>query len=203
MKWLQDLISGAAGKVLSGWQGVAVVVGLAALYLVLVELPSQAEKRGANNGQLQCVGTQSAAAASAVQAGASQAIATGQQQLGQAAQQGLAHERVRDRIVTIYRNLETEASHAPTANADHSSCALPPERLRLWTLANDGPTDPRDPEAAGASIGQPAAAAAGAASAPERPDTDAGAQPPGSGASVPSTGSPGVRAAETHGDRAP
>lgn len=202
MKWLTDILTTAASKLFTGWFGVAAFLGGVVLYLLLVVLPDQAEQRGQQTGQLTYVAAGASAAAAHTASQAASGVAIANLQIQQATSDGLMHERVRTRIQIIYRTLDKEAIHASNP-PELAACVLPADRLRIWQSANLGPTDAGDSEGQGGTAGQSAAPAASSSAASDRAAGRPGVEPSGRGASLPSTGSANVRAAQTSGDRAP
>lgn len=179
---------------------VAVTLGVLS-HIVFVLMPDAAYQRGISQGRADCAvegATQTVTAT--VSAAASQA-SQAQADIERGNQAATANERAQVRIVTLYRNLESEARHAPPHPVD--ACALPPERLRIWAAANAGPASAANPAHQGQPASQPDAAAPAAAATDIGSDTRPGAQPPRSGAGLPPTRSEAVQPAAATGDRAP
>jgi hypothetical protein len=190
------------GKLLGNWYAVAALVAIVALYLILVVLPQRANTQGQQQGQLACVAAGASAAVTHTAAQAASVASRAKADIASNNATGAQHERVRTRIETIYRTLETEARHAPQ-NPAVDACLLPPERLRIWAAANAGPDRPASGPDQSPATTQPDQSASEPASTGIGADARPGAQPPGGGPGLSPTGSPALRAAQNHGDRAP
>lgn len=186
------------GKLLGNWYAVTALVGVVAIYLILVVLPQRANTQGQQQGQLACVATGASAAVTHTVSAAASAASQAGADISRTNAIGTQHERVRTRIETIYRTLDIEASHATPHPVD--ACVLPPDRLRIWAAANAGPDGASDPADQGAAIGQPDPATTAPAASNVGADTRSGDQPPGSGSGIPSTGGPALQPAHTSGD---
>lgn len=174
---------------------------IAALFITLGVVASKLGSAKRAVAQSQCVATIATQAATATASAAASTASQAQADIARGNQAAADNARAQTRIVTIYRNLESEARHvSPDPVVD--ACVLPAERLRIWLAANAGPStvDPADQSAA---PGQPHAAASAAAATHIGRDARPGAEPPSGGASVPPTGGAAVRAAAAPGDRAP
>lgn len=173
---------------------------IAVLFITLGVVASKLGSAERAVAQSQCVATTATEAATATASAAASTASQAQADIARGNQAAAYNARAQNRIVTIYRNLESEARHVSPDPVD--ACVLPAERLRIWLAANDGPgaVDPADQSAA---AGQPHAAASAAAATNIGRNARPGVEPPAGGASVPPTGGAAVRAAAAPGDRAP
>lgn len=188
---MSKLYAAAAALMLVVLVGLLISLGLAV---------SRGNKQALQTGQALCASASASAAAAATASAAASTASQAQADIARGNQAATDNARAQTRIVTIYRNLESEARHVSPDPVD--ACVLPAGRLRIWLAANAGPgtVDPADQSA---TPGQSHAAASAAAATDIGLDARSGAEPPSGGASVPPTGGAAVRAAAAHGDRAP
>jgi len=177
---------------------IGIGVALWWLYSVLIGWPKAEYARGYKAGQQACADATTHNTVTQLAEGQANVASQAHADLQHGHQAATANERAQTRIVTIYRQLESEARHAPPDPVD--SCQLPPDRLRLWAAANAGPHGPAASADQGTTAGQPHTAAASAATTDFGPGARSGAEPPPGGAGLPPTGSPLLRPAAASGD---
>jgi hypothetical protein len=184
------------------WLSNTVHIVLALLVLVGVWLAYKGISRVPEHykaiGRLECQqATNGTAAKGLVQQAASVASAANAE-ITRATNTGHAFESSRSRITSHYQRLDQEARHAPTDPVD--SCVLPPDRLRIWTDANDGGSAAAAADQ-GAAASQPHDSASAATPASVWPHARPGTEPQGRGQGLPPAGQPALQPTRVPGDR--